>query len=597
MFASMMVPWQDGMAIGRGFNTLLGQVAGRGVKAGAVQPVSGGTGLTTDFSLEIVTSVEDLNRTLGIGAEAKLSYGVFSAEGKFKFSNSVKMNSQLTYLVAKCVVRKAFEQSEDNSLEEEAAAMIARGKLDLFRDRYGDGFIRGQRTGGELYVVLVVASESRSEQTEIAASIKASYGGMFSVAGTLDSSSMSSSSMSKVSVHIHQVGGTGQQSEMSLDVKAVMERMRNFPQVIESNPVPYEALVSSYASIANDLPDIDQLFKYEALEDYWRSLEKIKFLRNEIDFARSDVGRKILGADIDLDCFSKWDQFFADQLTKIGRQAGRCVNGGVDECPFIPVELPNDFRLPRRAAAGADREAVVIFDAPGFNGNSQSLNIGVYDAASSQIIIGNDKLASLKVPSGLAVRLYRHFHGQGDWVDFFSDMSNVGVWTNQASTIVVYEPAKAPSIEKVVVFSEENYTGSYDVCQLGVFKNIGLLATKGGIRSALIPPGIVVDLYAFALWERAKVGEDPDLICANGMTPKFQKISMSSDCISAPPFEFGGVDAVVVAIAVSKAGESLQPVRLGKDVLPPSLRDGGLRIYDVNADLLRPMVSHVLVKK
>ena len=52
-----------------------------------------------------------------------------------------------------------------------------------------------------------------------------------------------------------------------------------------------------------------------------------------------------------------------------------------------------------------------IFQHANYAGNSQALGVGKYNIA--DLTIGNDKLSSLKVPSGLRVTLYQHSNFPG----------------------------------------------------------------------------------------------------------------------------------------------------------------------------------------
>ena len=60
---------------------------------------------------------------------------------------------------------------------------------------------------------------------------------------------------------------------------------------------------------------------------------------------------------------------------------------------------------------------ITIYEHANFQGRSQVLAKGRYDDAREQLTIGNDSLSSLKVPQGLVVRLYEHFHFQGRFID------------------------------------------------------------------------------------------------------------------------------------------------------------------------------------
>jgi hypothetical protein len=73
---------------------------------------------------------------------------------------------------------------------------------------------------------------------------------------------------------------------------------------------------------------------------------------------------------------------------------------------------------------GVGPTRVVIYSDRDYQGTSQELEPGRYDV--NQVAIGNDRLSSLKVPSGLRVILYEHGGFQGRSKVFASDTPYVG---------------------------------------------------------------------------------------------------------------------------------------------------------------------------
>jgi hypothetical protein len=81
---------------------------------------------------------------------------------------------------------------------------------------------------------------------------------------------------------------------------------------------------------------------------------------------------------------------------------------------------------------------IVIFSDANYQGNSQSLQPGTYDAA--QISIGNDTLSSAFVPYGMVLRLFEHANFQGAFIELREDTPAISMdWNDRNSSIVVYE--------------------------------------------------------------------------------------------------------------------------------------------------------------
>ena len=234
MFQSINMPFADGMNFGMGVNLLNGQIAGKGVDPGAIISIEKAKGQEVSFNLVQIDSLEELYSSIGISVEASGHYGLFSAEGKFGYSNEVKFNSQSTFLLARCTVQNAFIQCEDALIKPDAGKLIEQGKLAPFQQRFGDGFVRGMQTGGEFHAVIAITSIDREEQTSIAASLRGKYGGLFAsvqVDTSLDSKTKSKIAKAELRVSTFQKGGQGDDLSFTDDIEAVMARLKAFPKI------------------------------------------------------------------------------------------------------------------------------------------------------------------------------------------------------------------------------------------------------------------------------------------------------------------------------------------------------------------------------
>lgn len=498
---STNIPWARGMNYGIGVNLLNGDIAGKAVDPGEI---TGAGGQTTRYNLTLINSFEELYSSIGISVEASGQYGLFNASGKFNYAKESKFNSQATFLLARCVVENAFTQAEDPQIKPEASELLRQGKADVFQQRYGDGFVRGMQTGGEFFAVISVTSSSQEEQKSIAASLQAKYGGLFASAGVdvnLDSSTKSKVSRSELSISTYQRGGTGDEQSLTADVEAVMARLKAFPTQVKNNPVPYDVQVASYNTLA--LPEgpnpIDIQAQKDALADYARIQLKLLSLRNDIEFLQlhSDFFENPPSSST----LTQWQEFVTDQLNQLQRQASKCADNPVGGCNLFAFKLPDGFSMPERKLHSSKQ--VTIYDNVNFEGNSQLLSEGQYAEAVVELTIGNDTLSSIKVPEGLVVRLYEHFHFQGRFIDIKVDTQNLGsFWDNKTSSIIVYEEGNPPTIKKAVIFehseynASNNWVGAYQVLEKGRYDGIVKPIQAGnGLSSALVPKGMVLRLY------------------------------------------------------------------------------------------------------
>jgi hypothetical protein len=357
---SSNLPYAEGMNYGVGVNLLNGKIPGKAVDPGEEKGPSGALGQTVKYNITLINSFEELYSSIGIAVEANGQFGLFNASGKFKYANESKFNSQGTFLLARCVVENAFTQVEDATIKPEASKLLVQGRTDLFQRRYGDGYVRGQQTGGEFFAVISLVSSSQEEQTSIATSLRAKYGGLFASAALsveLDTNTKNKLARSQLSISTYQRGGLGDEQTLTDDIEAVMKRLKAFPVQVKNNPVVYEVQVASYETLA--LPDgpnpIDIQAQKDSLVDYARIQVKLNNLRNEIEFVQ--LHPDYFESPPDNTTLNLWQDFVTDETNKLIRQASKCIENPVDGCPLLAFKLPSDYRQSQRKINSIDIKA------------------------------------------------------------------------------------------------------------------------------------------------------------------------------------------------------------------------------------------------
>jgi hypothetical protein len=178
---------------------------------------------------------------------------------------------------------------------------------------------------------------------------------------------------------------------------------------------------------------------------------------------------------------------------------------------------------------------VTIYEHANYQGNSQILAKGRYDDAQRQLTIGNDKLSSVKIPPGLVVRLYEHFHFQGRYVDFVMDTPAVPMsWNDRASSIIVFEATeKPPVIDEVMIFEHAGFTGQSQTLKVGRFDSANsTLKLNRLISSSLIPRGLILRLYEQPGFQGASIDLASD---AAAFSADWNDRVSSVEVLNAPP--------------------------------------------------------------
>jgi hypothetical protein len=192
--------------------------------------------------------------------------------------------------------------------------------------------------------------------------------------------------------------------------------------------------------------------------------------------------------------------------------------------------------------------SVTIYSDANYQGVSQDLGIGRYDDALQQISIGNDKLSSLKMPAGFVVRLYEHFHFQGQFIDITQDTPAVSPdWNDKASSIIVYAKTDAPPvIKEVIIFADANYQGNFQILQTGKYDAAQLSIGNDRLSSALVPNGMVLRLFENTNFQGASIDIRHDTPAVsmdwNDRTSSIMVLEAANIVLSFPENEIGLLD-------------------------------------------------------
>ncbi len=389
MGAQTEIPFLDGMKVGRGYDVLTGV----GLKSTAVEgtsltaPAQAG-GQVVKATLQIVQESSVLRQAMGISVDASVGNLFGDASAKFKFANDIAVNSFSQYVVVGVEVFNATLTLDNPVLSTPASDLLKVKNQARFRDRFGDRFILGIKTGGEYFAVYKVESLDESERTSVAASIHARAGAPAVEGASLDAdiSSAMSSSKSKldVSVYVYQSGGTNISTETTLD--AIMQKAHVFPTLVGAEAgVPYSMLVHDYSELALptdgltfvDVQNQQDVLKFNAglLDGFNTVVNDIDFVRKNIDQFRNSDGSAVddaVLANARKDCLQEMDAIRL-QMSQCSKDATACLRieaAPEDFANLLPkignsslATVPNLLDLNIAAVHNASQDPV-IFAAP-----------------------------------------------------------------------------------------------------------------------------------------------------------------------------------------------------------------------------------------
>lgn len=139
---------------------------------------------------------------------------------------------------------------------------------------------------------------------------------------------------------------------------------------------------------------------------------------------------------------------------------------------------------------GPELTGAAIYQDADFQGREQILAPGRYDL--QQLSLGNDRLSSIRLPSGWSITLYRDAGFSGPSMTFNRDTNYVGdLYDNWTSSVVV----RATTVGGITLYKDSDYRGARQVLAAGSYDLDEIALGGDSVSSIRIPPGWRVVLY------------------------------------------------------------------------------------------------------
>ncbi|AVO59528.1 PASTA domain-containing protein [Pseudomonas chlororaphis] len=283
-----IMPFKGAGLMGRGIDMMKGDVLGDAVDVVSVTEAV--PGMEVMYNVQIVESYESLMENLGLDIQASGRYGMVSADARFKLDENVKFNSQSTFVVAKCVIRNAQKVATGVTIKP-LAQNVLEDSPQKFEEAYGQGYVRGIITGGELYIVFSSTSTRTESQKKLSASFQAECQGLAakgSFKTSYDQSQDRVDEHTSTSIFMYQRGGIGEQAGFVKDADEIIKRLKTFPESVHQSPVGYAIEVASYKTVPLQVNEQKQQDRIMSLTDCARLRIKYMTIRNDIQFAREN---------------------------------------------------------------------------------------------------------------------------------------------------------------------------------------------------------------------------------------------------------------------------------------------------------------------
>jgi hypothetical protein len=496
------VPHVKDYNFGVGVDELSGTVMNL-VVTPTVSPPQEAGGATHFFEVSRVTATEDLQRKMGIDASA--SYGAFGAgvSARFSFAQDRHVHSASLFMAVTATVHLADLSIAECVLTPKAAEVA--GTPTVFRQRYGDMFLRACRRGGIFVGLMQVETFDESDATSIEAELRGSYG-LFSAAVAANFSAITQRHNSRVYCTVYTEGGPAIQLHDPSDPRALLEAANTWMQAMDDDPArhsrPYQWTLSPTTIAEGPLPEneadvahaqdvlsfcaaqrLELLDQYNLLSWWAKHPDRYEWSG---EFGPAQATRAAADTERDLDTVAECASFAIDHPKDAARPAEFAARQGR---PYPLATLPAQGPKPKPGP-------VTVYTEPSYTGQQQTMAPGRYDNAEGQLTVGNDTIKSVYVPAHLVVRLFEHFRFQGQFLDLHESVPDLNNWDKKTSSIVVYRENEPPPRTTTVVVDQLPNLDSWDGPHWVFSVADGRQPSPGfAIHSAHVPAGMALDVY------------------------------------------------------------------------------------------------------
>lgn len=344
----------QGMDFGIGIDSLGGKIRGNAVTIAPIHAIPGtGEGQEINLVISQVESQDDLNRALSISADVSAGFSFFGGDAKFEFAQQCQYHNYSVWLVAHISVQNAFQQMNvgDVQLKPDAVSLLSNGQEPRFREQFGDLFVLGVQTGGEVSVVLEIVTTSESDSQSVHSAVSGSgVIGTFPVSASVQvTNSLQQSTMNHTTnLYINQSGGDPLKG---LNISTLVDQLFGFAdsvKTIQNKSVAYIAFLQDYKVL--DLPFepnwVDLSTAQENISMLMRNREAAVTLLNEVNYV-------LLHPDQFPDrspSLSTSVSALTDYINTVTQGASNIVNNPKVPLPTLPplpnVDLPKRIQIP-----------------------------------------------------------------------------------------------------------------------------------------------------------------------------------------------------------------------------------------------------------
>ena|SRR5271165_176388 len=291
--APRMVPFQNGMQVGFGYDLLNGGALYNPAVQGAISAPTGGHGQTVLSSFLRIDDQKTLHETIGVNVDAGGSYFGVGGDVKVQYAKECNMSEFATHVMVRVSVQDAFENFINPVLTPEANDLlknVGAPESLRFRQRFGDVFIDGVQKGGEYFATWEIVSTDQSVRERIATVVEAGFDDVLAAAHVdvdVDNTKATTSAHVEVHVHVFQAGAIDHTDQTMAEI---LQKAHNFPPTVAGDlAIDYAVSLADYNAL--QLPNdrfnfLDIQNQRDVLAEHAQKRFDFLTRRNSISYAR-----------------------------------------------------------------------------------------------------------------------------------------------------------------------------------------------------------------------------------------------------------------------------------------------------------------------
>ncbi|TRC97344.1 hypothetical protein FJV76_27320 [Mesorhizobium sp. WSM4303] len=237
---------KETFGLGDGFNSLTGEIRGKCTLGKMLGDDS--ESFKTEYNITWVRSAEDYKKAVGLSAAASFGFGIWKADAASKYYRTVNRTKNSDYLVVSTKVEGPTFILGDPRLTDEARTYLSKADKTAFKNKCGNYYLYGVRTGGDFIATFSFESASETERAELQAKLKVVARGYGNGSAEFSQALETITKTSKLQVQIIRNGTSENVPED--DMEALVKYAKDFPTKINRDTaLPIEFIRRDYQTI------------------------------------------------------------------------------------------------------------------------------------------------------------------------------------------------------------------------------------------------------------------------------------------------------------------------------------------------------------